>query len=63
MGAGQLALEPTLSRFEDAARPRDMLRLSEALAEAGIARHRRRKRRVRGITIHLDPTDDPTHGA
>ena len=38
-------------------------RLSEALAETVIARHRRRKKRVRRITIDLDPTLDPTHGA
>ena len=59
---GSLASQPTLSRFENAAGPRDLLRLSEALAEAVIARHKRRKRRVRRITIDLDPTDDPTHG-
>ena len=39
-----------------------MLRLSKALADAVIARHKRRKKRVRRITIDLDPTDDPTHG-
>ena len=58
--AGQsLASQPTLSRFENAVRPRDLVRLSEAV----IARHKRRKKRVRRITIDLDPTDDPTHGA
>ena len=31
--------------------------------KAVIARHKRRKKRVRRITIDLDPTDDPTHGA
>ena len=59
---GSLASQPTLSRFENAVGPRDLLRLSEALAEAVIARHRRRKKRVRRITIDLDPTVDPTHG-
>ena len=34
-------------------------RQSEALADAVIARHKRRKNRVRRITIDLDPT----HGA
>ena len=48
---------------DNAARPRDLLRLSEALADAVIARHKRRRKRVRRITIDLDPTDDPTHGA
>ena len=28
-----------------------------------IARHKRRKKRVRRITIDLHPTGDPTHGA
>jgi len=36
--------------------------MSEALAQAVIDRHRRRKRRVKRITIDLDPTDDRTHG-
>ena len=60
---GSLASQPTLSRFENAVRPREMLRLSEALADAVIARHKGRKKQVRRITIDLDPTDDPTHGA
>ena len=38
------------------------MRLSEALADAVIARHKRRKKQVRRITIDLDPPDDPTHG-
>ena len=58
---GSLASQPTLSRFENAVGPRDLLRLSEALAEAVIARHRWRKKWVRRITIDLDPTVDPTH--
>ena len=59
---GSLASQPTLSRFENAAWARDLLRLSEALADAVIARHKRRKKQVRRVTINLDPTDDPTHG-
>ena len=59
-----LASQPTLSRFENAARRADLYRLGEALAESVIERHRRRLgRRCRHITIDLDPTDDPTHGA
>ncbi len=57
-----LASQPTLSRFENAAGPRALLRMSEALADAVIARHRRRNKRVGRITIDLDPTVDPTHG-
>ena len=58
-----LASQPTLSRFENAARRADLYRMGEALAECVIERHRRRLHgRARRITIDLDPTDDPTHG-
>ena len=57
-----LASQPTLSRFENTIRPRDLLRMSEALAEAVINRHKRRKKKVKLITIDLDPTADPAHG-
>ena len=63
VSGGSLASQPTLSRFENAARARDLLRLSVAFADAVIARHKRRKKRVGRITIDLDPMDDPTHGA
>jgi len=59
-----LASQPTLSRFENSFDRGDLYRMSVALAEAVIERHRRRlKRKVKRITIDLDPTDDPTHGA
>jgi len=59
-----LASQPTLSRFENAARRADLYRMGEALAECVIERHRRRLgRRCKHLTIDLDPTDDPTHGA
>ncbi len=57
-----LASQPTLSRFENAVSSAELLQMSEALAESVIQRHRRRKRKVRRITIDLDPTDDATHG-
>ena len=57
-----LASQPTLSRSGNTARSRDLVRLSEALAERVIARHGRRKKRVRRITIDPGPTVDPTHG-
>jgi len=58
-----LASQSTLSRFENAAGPRDLYRFGEALADLVIRRHRKRLRgEARRITIDLDPTDDPTHG-
>ncbi|HET7057733.1 MAG TPA: IS1380 family transposase [Nitrospiraceae bacterium] len=63
LSGAALASQPTLSRFENAPRRADLHRMSEALAESVIERHRRRLgRRVRHITLDLDPTDDPTHG-
>jgi hypothetical protein len=59
-----LASQPTLCRFENAIGPRALYRLGESLAEIVIERHRRRLRgRARRLTLELDPTDDPTHGA
>ena len=59
-----LASQPTLSRFENSRDRKQLFRLSEALADCVIERHRRRLRsRARRVTIDLDPTDDPTHGA
>ncbi len=59
-----LASQPTLSRFENAVTRADLYRMGIALADTVIERHRRRlKRKSNRITIDLDPTDDPTHGA
>ncbi len=58
-----LASQPTLSRFENAVSSAELLQMSEALAESVIQRHRRRKRKVKRITIDLDPTEDATHGS
>lgn len=59
-----LASQPTLSRFENAMRTADLVRLTTTLADTVIAHHQTRlgKAKVRRITIDLDPTDDPTHG-
>lgn len=59
----RLASQPTVSRFENAATPRALYRMGETLADVVIARHRRRKRRVRRITLDIDVTADETHGA
>lgn len=59
-----LASQPTVSRFENGVGPRALYRLGRELAAGVIDRHRRRLRgRARRITIDLDVTDDPTHGA
>jgi len=59
-----LASQPTLSRFENAVGPKELYRLSETLAASVLRRHAGRLRgRVRRVTLDLDPTDDPTHGA
>jgi Transposase DDE domain group 1 len=59
-----LASQPTLSRFENAPNRKELLRMTEALAERVIERHRKHRHgRARRITIDLDPTEDPTHGA
>jgi hypothetical protein len=59
-----LASQPTLSRFENAIGPKELYRMAEVLALRVIERHAERLRgRVRRVTIDLDPTDDPTHGA
>ena len=57
-----LASQPTLSRFENAVSSGELLRMSEALVESVIQRHRQRKRKAKRITIDLDPTIDATHG-
>jgi Transposase DDE domain group 1 len=58
-----LASQPTLSRFENAAGPKVLYRMGETLADAVIKRRRRAHRKSKRITVELDPTDDPTHGA
>jgi hypothetical protein len=59
-----LASQPTLSRFENAVGPRALYRVGRELAATVIDHHRVRLRgRARRVTIDLDITDDPTHGA
>lgn len=59
-----LASQPSLSRFENAAGPRQLYRMGEQLAASVIERHGKRLGgHAKRVTIDLDPTDDPTHGA
>jgi hypothetical protein len=59
----RLASQPTISRFENALSVRALYRLGDALADRVIARHRRRKRSARRVTVDVDVTEDATHGA
>jgi hypothetical protein len=59
-----LGSQPTLSRFENAPSSKDLFKLGCQLADIVIGHHAQRlKSKARLITIDLDPTDDPTHGA
>lgn len=59
-----LASQPTISRFENRIGVQELYAMGHELAASVIDRHRRRLHgRARRITIDLDPTDDPTHGA
>ncbi len=58
----ELASQPTLSRFENSIRRRDLLEAAKGFAAAVIERQRRRRKGVRQIVIDVDPTCDPTHG-
>ena len=64
LAGAPIASQPTLCRFENGIDVRSIVRLGRALADTVIARQaQRRAGRARRITIDLDPTDDPTHGA
>ena len=59
-----LASQPTISRFENGAASQALYEMGYTLATSVVDRHQRRLHgRARRITIDLDPTDDPTHGA
>jgi hypothetical protein len=59
-----LASQPTISRFENHIGSQALATMGRELAASVIERHQQRLHgRARRITIDLDPTDDPTHGA
>jgi hypothetical protein len=59
-----LASQPTISRFENQVGVQELYAMGRDLADSVVERHRQRLHgRARRITIDLDPTDDPTHGA
>jgi hypothetical protein len=57
---GDLASQPTLSRLENAVGWRECWRISEALLECYLQRHR--KCPPRRLVLDVDATDDETHG-
>src|ERR1700675_1729961 len=59
-----LASQPTLSRFENRGGRQELYLLGDFLGDSVSRRHAKRiQRRADPVTIDLDPTDDPTHGA
>jgi len=58
-GVGDLASQPTLSRFENQVNAKDLRRLSDWLLELYLKTHPG-PRKV--IVLDVDATDDPTHG-
>jgi hypothetical protein len=59
-----LASQPTLSRLENAATSTGLMRMANALTDSVIERERQKRsgKRVRRITIDMDPTEDRTYG-
>ena len=59
-----LASQPTISRFENQGGWSELHAMGRELGTRVIHRHQQRLHgRARRITIDLDPTEDPTHGA
>lgn len=61
-GDADLASQPTLSRFENGLGRKDLYAMSHALCATVLDRHKRRLRKVKRVTIDMDPTDDATYG-
>jgi DDE family transposase len=57
-----LGSQPTLSRWENSARARDLIRLSDTWCEQFIRLCRDQVRQRGEILLDVDSTDDPTHG-
>lgn len=61
---GGLASQPTLSRFENAVGRVELFRMADGLCDLVVQRHRKRlKKKVKRVTVDIDATVDPTHGA
>jgi hypothetical protein len=63
LSGDDLASQPTLSRFENAASAREVVQMGRALEDHVLSQHQRRlKGKAKVITIDLDPTEDRTYG-
>jgi len=59
----RLASQPTISRLENSLSAVDLFKMSTALVETVLGRHKRRLgSKAKKIVLDFDPTDDPTHG-
>ena len=58
-----MASQPTLCRFEKVIDVRSRDKIADTLADVVVKHHcKRLGKKVKTITIDMDPTDDPTHG-
>lgn len=57
-----LASQPTISRFENAATARDLVFTGRAFERHTVAYLSRTHRRARVVTLDFDSSEDPTHG-
>ena len=59
-----LASQPTLSRFENGVAGKQLFALGETIVDSVLEKHQKRlRKKAKRITLDLDPTADPTHGA
>ncbi len=57
-----LGSQPTLSRWENAVSPRELVRINAFLLDSFLSLYRSQVKRRGEILLDLDSTDDPTHG-
>jgi hypothetical protein len=62
VAGADLASQPTISRFENRVRAREVVAMNRRLGAMAVRDFRRRYPSPGRITIDLDPTVDPTHG-
>lgn len=64
LAGADLASQPTLSRFENSVGSTDLYAMGTAMGKKVVAYHKKRlrRRRVKRVTIDMDPTDTATYG-